>query len=266
MPQLLAPGSTARVETGLNTFLTYGSADLEPGSCLLDYRRCEFTDARPSMILARLAMTVSNEGRRAQPPTLRPLVSVQAVVNYYNAGHKVLTRMFAVEDSHWCASMIPGIEATGIPLPLGGTSNHLRSAQLSELDGWDPWNVNEGADLGATRQYAWIPNGVHRLDHVGASLFQGLSVDQAAGRVGQRLYDDGRREYASSPGVCAAHLSRGAVGMIGLIARTPLTNLSYSLVRGFTIITSVGVCLIGVQCRAGLLALGWATMLLGNAG
>lgn len=141
VPQLLAPGLTARVETGLNTCLTYGSADLEPGSCLLDYRRCEFTDARPSMILVRLAMTVSNEGRRAQPPTLRPLVSVQTAVNYYNAGHKVLTRMFAVEDSHWCASMIPGIEVSGIPLPLGGTSNHLRSAQLSELDGWDPWNV-----------------------------------------------------------------------------------------------------------------------------
>ncbi len=33
-------------------------------------------------------------------------------------------------------------------MPLGGTSNHFRTATLRELDGWDPFNVTEDADLG----------------------------------------------------------------------------------------------------------------------
>ncbi|MEJ0041481.1 MAG: hypothetical protein WDM81_04450 [Rhizomicrobium sp.] len=35
-----------------------------------------------------------------------------------------------------------------VPMPLGGTSNHFRTATLRELDGWDPFNVTEDADLG----------------------------------------------------------------------------------------------------------------------
>ena len=41
-----------------------------------------------------------------------------------------------------------GWSRTGIPVPLGGTSNHLRVAELRALGGWDPYNVTEDADLG----------------------------------------------------------------------------------------------------------------------
>lgn len=35
------------------------------------------------------------------------------------------------------------------PIPLGGTSNHLRRSVLDEIGGaWDPFNVTEDADLG----------------------------------------------------------------------------------------------------------------------
>jgi glycosyltransferase XagB len=35
-----------------------------------------------------------------------------------------------------------------LPMPLGGTSNHFPRAVLEELQGWDPYNVTEDADLG----------------------------------------------------------------------------------------------------------------------
>ncbi|MCE3233510.1 MAG: putative glycosyltransferase, partial [Rickettsiaceae bacterium] len=36
----------------------------------------------------------------------------------------------------------------GIPIPLGGTSNHFRIKTLNALYAWDPYNVTEDADLG----------------------------------------------------------------------------------------------------------------------
>jgi cellulose synthase/poly-beta-1,6-N-acetylglucosamine synthase-like glycosyltransferase len=35
-----------------------------------------------------------------------------------------------------------------LPLPLGGTSNHFRTALLRRVGGWDPFNVTEDSDLG----------------------------------------------------------------------------------------------------------------------
>jgi hypothetical protein len=40
------------------------------------------------------------------------------------------------------------LTALGLPLPLGGSSNHFRTAVLREVGGWDPYNVTEDADLG----------------------------------------------------------------------------------------------------------------------
>ena len=44
--------------------------------------------------------------------------------------------------------MLPGLARLGIPIPLGGTSNHFRTRQLRAVDGWDAFNVTEDADLG----------------------------------------------------------------------------------------------------------------------
>lgn len=35
-----------------------------------------------------------------------------------------------------------------MPIPLGGTSNHFKLAELNKLGAWDPYNVTEDADLG----------------------------------------------------------------------------------------------------------------------
>jgi cellulose synthase/poly-beta-1,6-N-acetylglucosamine synthase-like glycosyltransferase len=76
------------------------------------------------------------------------LVCVQAALNYWNAEDNVLTRMFTLEYSYWFDYMLPGLDHLGLPIPLGGTSNHFRTSDLRELGGWDPFNVTEDADLG----------------------------------------------------------------------------------------------------------------------
>jgi hypothetical protein len=78
----------------------------------------------------------------------RDLVCVQAALNYFNSEENVLTRMFTLEYSYWFDYMLPGLDTLGLPIPLGGTSNHFRTEMLRELGGWDPYNVTEDADLG----------------------------------------------------------------------------------------------------------------------
>ncbi|WP_445682529.1 glycosyltransferase [Radicibacter daui] len=73
---------------------------------------------------------------------------VQCRLNYYNSDENWLTRMFTLDYSLWFDYMLPGLERLGIPIPLGGTSNHFRMDVLRNLKAWDPFNVTEDADLG----------------------------------------------------------------------------------------------------------------------
>jgi cellulose synthase/poly-beta-1,6-N-acetylglucosamine synthase-like glycosyltransferase len=76
------------------------------------------------------------------------LVCVQAKLNYFNREQNLLTRWFTTEYSMWFDLFLPGLDASGAPIPLGGTSNHFRTERLRELGAWDPHNVTEDADLG----------------------------------------------------------------------------------------------------------------------
>ena len=73
---------------------------------------------------------------------------IQCRLNYYNARENWLTRMFTLDYSLWFDLMLPGLERMGIPIPLGGTSNHFKMNVLRDLNAWDPFNVTEDADLG----------------------------------------------------------------------------------------------------------------------
>jgi glycosyltransferase XagB len=73
---------------------------------------------------------------------------VQAKLNFYNAHRTLLARMFSLEYAFWFDMMLPGMDRLRLPIPLGGTSNHLRTSVLREVGGWDAWNVTEDADLG----------------------------------------------------------------------------------------------------------------------
>lgn len=76
------------------------------------------------------------------------VVCVQAGLAYWNPWTNWLTRAFAAEYALNFALTLRGLDRLGLPIPLGGTSNHFRIAALRELGGWDPYNVTEDADLG----------------------------------------------------------------------------------------------------------------------
>lgn len=73
---------------------------------------------------------------------------LQAKLNYYNPEQNWLTRLFTAEYSTWFDVILTGMQSIETTIPLGGTSNHFRTADLLELQGWDPFNVTEDADLG----------------------------------------------------------------------------------------------------------------------
>jgi len=76
------------------------------------------------------------------------IVCLQARLNYYNADYNWLTRSFSLEYRALFSVMLHGLSRINIPLPLGGTSNHISLAHLKELGEWDAYNVTEDADLG----------------------------------------------------------------------------------------------------------------------
>src|SRR5438045_1916908 len=68
----------------------------------------------------------------------------------------LLSAMFTLGYELWFGFLLPGLSRLGVPMPLGGTSNHFRTTVLREIRGWDTFNVTEDADLGvrlATQGY-----------------------------------------------------------------------------------------------------------------
>jgi cellulose synthase/poly-beta-1,6-N-acetylglucosamine synthase-like glycosyltransferase len=76
------------------------------------------------------------------------LACVQARLNYFNQDQNLLTRWFSIEYAMLFDLVLPGLDRRKDPIPLGGTSNHLRRDRLLEVGGWDPFNVTEDAELG----------------------------------------------------------------------------------------------------------------------
>ena len=76
------------------------------------------------------------------------LLCVQGKLNYFNARCNWLTRFFTVEYSTYFDLTLGGYQRFGLPLPLGGTSNHFRTKLLQTVGPWDPFNVTEDCDLG----------------------------------------------------------------------------------------------------------------------
>ena len=59
-----------------------------------------------------------------------------------------LTKLYAIDYATLFEVIDPGLAKMSLPIPLGGTSNHFRTAALRAVGGWDAWNVTEDADLG----------------------------------------------------------------------------------------------------------------------
>jgi len=76
------------------------------------------------------------------------IACIQAKLAYHNGAQNLLTGWFTAEYGLWFGYLLPGMMGTSAPIPLGGTSNHLRRDVLDLIGAWDPFNVTEDADLG----------------------------------------------------------------------------------------------------------------------
>ena len=76
------------------------------------------------------------------------IICLQARLQYHNVDQNLLTRWFAAEYVTWFAGMLPALVALKAPIPLGGTSMHVKREPLEAVGAWDPHNVTEDADLG----------------------------------------------------------------------------------------------------------------------
>lgn len=194
----------------------------------------------------------------------KPLVCVQAALNYFNADYNVLTRLFAVEYAHWFDSMLPGMDGTGVPIPLGGTSNHFVTEKLLEVGAWDPYNVTEDADLGM------------RIAVLGGrvGVIESTTWEEACAHVGAWIKQRTRwiKGYMMTAAVNLRHPifwgrqngASGFVSLIALILGTPIAFLLYPLVFGFTIITYLGIVFAGLRIPEWLLIAGTTNMVVSN--
>lgn len=73
---------------------------------------------------------------------------VQAKLAFHNGSQNMLTAWFTADYALWFNFLLPGLMKSASPIPLGGTSNHIRADVLSQIGAWDPYNVTEDADLG----------------------------------------------------------------------------------------------------------------------
>lgn len=78
----------------------------------------------------------------------RTLECLQGELVITNGSRNWITRMFAAEYAGHFGVLLPAIGRAGFPVPLGGTSNHFRTATLKDIGAWDAFNVTEDADLG----------------------------------------------------------------------------------------------------------------------
>lgn len=166
----------------------------------------------------------------------RELACVQAALNYYNWNENFLTRMFTLEYSFWFDYLLPGLDRLRLPIPLGGTSNHFKTAVLRELGGWDPFNVTEDADLG-------IRAAMHGY-RVG--IVNSTTYEEANKKLGNWLRQRSRwikgymqtaLVFSRDPiGLVRRAGLRQAIGFVLLIGGTPLIFLMQPIAIGLTIL------------------------------
>ena len=130
---VVAPPGTHRTKPrALNIALPFARGAL---TCVFD------AEDEPSSTQLRQAA-----GLFARAPA--DLACLQARLVVDNHADNWLTRLYAIDYATLFEVVDPGFANLRLPVPLGGSSNHFRTAALHAVGGWDAWNVTEDADLG----------------------------------------------------------------------------------------------------------------------
>jgi cellulose synthase/poly-beta-1,6-N-acetylglucosamine synthase-like glycosyltransferase len=188
----------------------------------------------------------------------------QARLNYFNARQNILTRMFTLEYSMWFDTMLPGLDAWKLPIPLGGTSNHFRVDSLRSLGAWDPYNVTEDADLGIRASAQGMSVGITES----TTWEEACSEWKAWIRQRTRWikgYMVTALVHTRRPRTLWRETGwRGYAGLIGLIAGTPAMFLACPLVWGFWLYTFLGGSVAGFHLPGWVQTATTANLIIGN--
>lgn len=191
--------------------------------------------------------------------------TIQCRLNYHNVEENLLTRLFTLEYSFWFSAMLPGLDRLGLPMPLGGSSNHFRTDVLRELGGWDPHNVTEDADLGM------------RANALGYAVAANRSttMEEACSQIRPWIRQRTRwiKGYMVTFLVHARHPARftratglrGTLCLLLLVAGTPAMYLAASVVWGVWIYTFLGGTIGWLDIPTGLERFNAFVFLAGNA-
>ena len=90
----------------------------------------------------------------------------------------------------WFTLFLPGLSSTDAPVPLGGTSNHIRRDALEAIGAWDAYNVTEDADLGIRLHRLGGRTGVLDVGHLRGGEQRLRQLDEAAVALVQGLPPD----------------------------------------------------------------------------
>ncbi|AEV89238.1 family 2 glycosyl transferase [Actinoplanes sp. SE50] len=136
---------------------------------------------RPDPEQLRLAVATFRLARR-------DVVCLQAELVFWNDDTNWVSALYWVGYKVHFRHFLPGLARLGLPVPLGGTSNHFKVNALLEvaLPGgliWDPHNLTEDADLGAR-----LATAGYRVD-----LMASVTLEEAP--VSSRVVDKQQRRW-----------------------------------------------------------------------
>jgi glycosyltransferase XagB len=134
---------------------------------------------------------------------------LQAHLVIDNGDNGWLPRMMSIEYAALFDVLKCGLTMEGLPIPLGGTSNHFRRKDLIRLAGWDAWNVTEDADLGL------------RIARAGGKIADLNSATYEEAPIGFRNWLGQRRRWLkgwTQTGICHARKPMAGIRGMGLWA------------------------------------------------
>jgi cellulose synthase/poly-beta-1,6-N-acetylglucosamine synthase-like glycosyltransferase len=195
----------------------------------------------------------------------RRVVCLQARLEYRNPQTNALTRFFAAEYGTFYDMLLPSLARRGLPVPLGGTSNHFRTGALRALGGWDAHNVTEDLDLGM-----WIARRGWRVE-----ILDSITWEEANSQLGNWVRQRSRwlKGYMQTYLVHMRSPLRlwrelGPGGFLAfqlLVGATPLTTLVNPLLWALTLAYAVtGSPLIQELFPPPVFYVGVVSMVLGN--
>jgi len=117
------------------------------------------------------------------------LACLQAELAFWNDDTNWVTALYWISYKVHFTRVLPGLARLGLPVPLGGTSNHFRVSALLDValesggEAWDPYNLTEDADLGAR-----LAAGGYRVD-----LLRTTTMEEAP--VAMRVVDKQQRRW-----------------------------------------------------------------------